>query len=156
MWGAVGLVGEVVDQTLAVLHLVGDDPGEVPGIQRRVVDIEAFLDEVGVLLVLGEDDRLAQSVAASNSYAFGHQVLEHPVDGVGVEEPLVELCGAYLVGRLQRDCPRRPHPSPTRPIRVFFVARSTRHSLIALTHELHRHRHSPGRYQVAVLDGVVQ
>ena len=91
--GRLVLVGEVVDQALAVAHLVGDHPSEVPGVERRIVGVEPLLDEIGVALVLGEDDRLAQPVAAAHLDALSHEVLEHPIHGVLVEQPLVQLSG---------------------------------------------------------------
>ena len=57
---------EVVDQALGIFGLEGDDAGEVAG-KRRVVDVEPFLDELGMGLVLGEDDGLAQPVIAQRS-----------------------------------------------------------------------------------------
>jgi hypothetical protein len=91
------LVGEVVDQALRVLGLVGHDAGEV-ALVVRVVGVEALGDEVGVVVVLGEDDGLAQPVAARHLLALGHQGFEHLVDGVGVEQPLVDRLGIDLVG----------------------------------------------------------
>ena len=83
-----GLVGhrEVVDEALGVFHLVGDHPGEVAGVESRVIGDEPFVDEVGVALVLGEDDRLAQAVSAGDLDPVGHEVLERLVDRVGVEQ----------------------------------------------------------------------
>jgi hypothetical protein len=52
-----------------------------------------------VLLVLREDDGLAQPVAAGDLVAVGHQRREHLVDGVLVEQELVELLGADGVRR---------------------------------------------------------
>jgi hypothetical protein len=48
----------------------------------RVVGIEALGDELGVVVVLGEDDGLAQPVATGHLLPLGHQGLEHLVDGV--------------------------------------------------------------------------
>lgn len=39
----------------------------------RVVDVEAVGNEVGVLVVLGEDDRLADAVTAGHLLALSHQ-----------------------------------------------------------------------------------
>ena len=81
----VGL-GEVVDQALGVLRLVVDDAGEVPGVLRVVV-VEALLDERRVAVVPREHDRLGEPVPALDRVAVRHDVLEHLVDGVGVEQP---------------------------------------------------------------------
>ena len=64
----------------------------------RVVGVEALGDELGVGLVLGEDDRLAEPVAARDLQAARHQVLQHLVDGVLVEQPLVDRRGLDPVG----------------------------------------------------------
>ena len=64
-----------------------------------VVDVESFLDEFGVPLVLGKDDGLAQPVAARHLVAALHQQGQHFVHRVGVEQPLVHRLGAHLVGR---------------------------------------------------------
>lgn len=49
-----------------------------------------------MLLVLGKDDRLPETVAARHLYPPYHQMLQHLVDGIRVEQPLVD--------------PRRIHP----------------------------------------------
>ena len=64
----------------------------------RVVRIEALVDELRVVVVLGEDDRLAEPVAVRDLQPMRHQMLEHLVDGVGVEQPLVDRGGIDLVG----------------------------------------------------------
>ena len=42
-------------------------------------------------LVLGKDDGLADAVAARRLDAAFHQVLQHRVHGVGVEDELIQL-----------------------------------------------------------------
>jgi hypothetical protein len=85
-----------------VLHAVGDHPGEPTVVELRVVGDEPLVDEVGVALVLGEDDRLAQPVAARHLDAVPHQHFQHLVYGVDVEQKLVELGRVHPVGRVQR------------------------------------------------------
>lgn len=51
----------------------------------RIVRIEALGDEIGMRLVLRENDRLAEAVAARDLDAACHQVREHLVDRVLVE-----------------------------------------------------------------------
>ena len=75
---------ELVDQVLGVLRRVGDDPSEVAFVVR-VIRVEPFDDELGVPLILGEDDCLAEPVPTCDLLAAGHQVFENLVDGVGVE-----------------------------------------------------------------------
>ena len=44
-------------------------------------------------LVLGKDDGLADAVTARRLDAAFHQVLQHRVHGVGVEDELIQLFG---------------------------------------------------------------
>jgi len=83
-------LGEVVDQRLSIVDLMSDDSRESP-FQMRVVMIEAFRDELGMALVLGEQDRLTQAVSVSYLNAVLHQMREHKIDRVFVEEPLMHL-----------------------------------------------------------------
>ena len=110
------LDGEGVNQALGVLGLVGHHPGEL-ALVVRVVDVEALGDELGVVVVLGEHDGLAQAVAAGHLLALGHQVRQHLVHGVGVEQPLVQGGGVHRVAAWcrPRSTPARPTaPSPPR------------------------------------------
>ena len=88
---------EGVDQALRVFDLEGDGAGE-GSLEVRVIDVEALGDEVGMVLVLGKDDGLPQAVAAGHLEAARHQVGEHLVDGVGVEQPLVDRRGLDALG----------------------------------------------------------
>ena len=81
-------LAEIVDQRLRIIGLEIDHSRE-GALEVRVVGIEALRDELRVLLILGEDDRLAEPVAGGDLQSVRHQVLEHLVDGVGVEQPLV-------------------------------------------------------------------
>src|SRR3546814_9002956 len=75
---------------------MGDDAGE-RALVMRVMMIEAPGDELRVLLVDREDDGLAQPVAAVHLQPVLHRVLQHQVDGVLVEQPLVDLGRVDLV-----------------------------------------------------------
>ena len=92
------LLEKVINQALRVLGLVGHHPGEM-ALVVRVVDVEALGNEVGVVVVLGEDDGLAQPVAAGHLLALGHQVRQHLVHGVGVEQPFVQCGGINGIRR---------------------------------------------------------
>ena len=96
MCGALSLIEKCVDQALGIFGLEGDDAGKL-ALVVRIVRVEAFSDELGMVVVLGEDDGLAQPVAACDLLAVGHQVLKHLVDRVRVEQPLVDRCGFDLV-----------------------------------------------------------
>ena len=63
MCGVFVRLREVVDEGLGVLRLERDDPREL-ALVVRVVGVEALRDELGVVVVLGEDDGLAEPVAA--------------------------------------------------------------------------------------------
>ena len=66
-----------------------DDAGEVPGVPR-VVAVEARFDERRMLVIAREDDRLGKSVATVDGAAVLHEMLQHLVDGVAVEQPTVD------------------------------------------------------------------
>ena len=51
--------------------------------------VEAFGDILGVVLVLGEDDRLPEPIAARDALSTRHEMFQDLVDRVGVEQPLV-------------------------------------------------------------------
>ena len=98
--GDVGLLlrgAEVVDQRLRVGDLVRDQPGVVPT-EPGVVGVEPLLHELGVLLVAGEDDGLAEPVGSGHLVAAGHQHFEDLVGGVGVEQVAVEVVRRHRVG----------------------------------------------------------
>jgi hypothetical protein len=136
------LAREVVDQALRVLGLEGDDPRERT-LQVRVVGVETLGDELGVLLVLGEDDRLAQPVAACDLEAPRHQVLEHLVHGVLVEEPPVDGLGPDPVGDVPLGVPLQRVPLVLVLFRELVV-------LDPLALEPERHRNRLRRHEEAV------
>ena len=141
-------LGEVVDQALRVLGLVGHHPGE-GALVVGVVGIEAPGNEVGVVVVLGEDDGLAQAVATGHLPAMGHQGGQHLVDRVLVEQPLVERLGIDLVGRVAVFAPFKLVPAGLVLVRQVGVAD-------ALALELQRHRDRHRRHQMAVRHRLVQ
>ena len=86
---------EVVNDGLCI-GVIADHPldeSRVLGLQLRVELAEAFPDKLRVALVLGKDDGLADAVAARRLDAPFHQVLQHRVHGVGVEDELIQLFG---------------------------------------------------------------
>ena len=85
---------EVVEQALRIRGVVIDDAGEVPGVPRVVV-VEPLFDERRMLVIAREDDRLGQSVATVDGVAVLHEMLQHLVDRVVVEEPTVDGGGVY-------------------------------------------------------------
>ena len=56
----------------------------------RIKFVEAFQNEFGVFLVLGENDGLADAFAAVHLYAALHEVLKHEVHGFLVEDKVVQ------------------------------------------------------------------
>ena len=140
---------EGVDQALRVGGLVGDDPREL-ALVVRVVDVETLGDELGVVVVLGKHDGLAQPVAAGHLLALGHQVRERLVDRVGVEQPLVKRCGFHLVGR------RGAVLAPLQGVPLFLLVLAELGVLDAVALKLQRHRHRQRWHQVAVGHRLVQ
>ncbi len=92
-------IGEVVDETLGVGGFVGDEAGELAFVVG-IVDVEAIVDEFGVIVVFGEDDGFAETVAACDFLATGHEVGQGFVYGVNVEEPLIQGGGFDPIGRI--------------------------------------------------------
>lgn len=137
---------EVVDQRLGVLGLVGDDAGERAGV-LGVVGVEAGPDELGVVVVAGEDDRLAEPVTPGNAMPAGHQRLEHLVHGVGVEQPLVDCVRGDQVGDVAVLVPFARVPRVLLFLGEVVVADP-------LPGELQLHRHRERREEVALGDGL--
>ncbi len=75
---------EVADERLRVRDLEVDDPREI-ALELRIVRVEPLGDEERVIVVLGEDDRLAETVASGHADPARHQVRQHLVDSVLVE-----------------------------------------------------------------------
>ena len=92
MCGSLVRIGEIVDQALNIFRLEVDDPRKLSFVVR-VIDIEALRDELRMVMILGEDDRLAQPIAACHFKAAGHQMLQHLVHGIFVEQPPVDRLG---------------------------------------------------------------
>ena len=111
-------------------------------------DVEALLDELGVGLVLGEDDRLAEPVAAGDLVAVGHQGGEHLVDGVLVEQEPVELLGVDRV--------RRPVLAPVEGVPLVLLLLGQLVVGDALAEELGADRHPERRHEEPVADRLVQ
>ena len=147
MCGAFSGWREVVDQALGVRRVVGDHASELAAV-LGVCDVEALLDELGVGLVLGEDDRLAESVAAGDLVALGHQGGEHLVDGVLVEQEPVELLGVDRV--------RRPVLAPVEGVPLVLLLLGQLVVGDALAEELGADRDAERRHQEPVADGLVE
>src|SRR5690606_31183561 len=85
--------------TYSVWKVRNSDPREVPAEIREIL-VEALGDEVGMGLVLGEQDGLAQPVAALHLEAMGHQVGQHLVHGIPVEQPFIDRLRIHLIGNV--------------------------------------------------------
>ena len=86
---------EIVNDGLRI-GVVADHPldeSRVLGLQLRVELAEAFPDKLRVALVLGKDNGLADAVTTRRLDAPFHQVLQHRVHSVGVEDELIQLFG---------------------------------------------------------------
>jgi len=142
------LEGELINQALRVLGLVGHHASE-GALVLGVIGIEALGNEVRMGVVLGKDDGLAQAVTASHFLALGHQVAQHLVHGVGVEQPLVQCGGVHRIGDVAFFVPLQCVP----PFFLFF-----RQVLVldALALVLEWHRNRTGWHQIALGHGFVQ
>jgi hypothetical protein len=139
---------EVVDERLRVRHAVRDHPGESPAV-LGVLQVEAALDEVRVVAVLGEDDGLAQDVTARDLVTLAHQRRQHLVDRVLVEEEAVQLLGRDGVGYVAVLAPLERVP-----LVLLLVAQGVVPD--AFAHEPERHRDADRWHEVLLRDGVVE
>ena len=139
---------EVVNQTLRVLSLVSDDACKLPRVMR-VVGVEAVCNEVGVRIVFGKHNRLAQPVAACHLMAACHQQLHHLVHGVHVEQPLVHRLSTHLVRRVAFFI-----PIEFVPLRALVFAQLGVLDAFALKFEWHRY--CARRHQVAFVNRIFQ
>ena len=88
-------------------------------------------------MVFGEDNRFAKPVTRSDSLAVGHQVLKHLVDGIGIEEPLVDRRRVDLLRDIAIFI-----PLDRVPLFLLFLAQVVIAN--ALTDEFQRHGHGTG------------
>ena len=140
--------GEVVEDVLRVRLVVVDHAREA-ALEVGIILIEALLNEQRVLVVLGEHDGLGKPVAAVHFLTARHQVLQNLVHGIGVEEPLVDRAGVYLVRDLALFAPVLFLP-------LLFLGLAQVVVLDALALELERDGHGAWRDEVAVAHGLVQ
>ena len=142
------LVGEVVNQALRIFGFVRHYPGEM-ALVVRVVDIETLGNKFGVGVVLGEDNGLAEPVAASHLLAPGHQVRQHLIDGVGVEQPFIERSGIHFIGRRAILVPLQRIP-----LLLFIIGKVI--VFDAFTLEFEGDRYGLGWHQIAITYRIIQ
>ena len=99
-------------------------------------------------LVLGEDDGLAEPVAAFDLETVLHQVGDDVIDGILVEQPFVDLGGIDAVGDFVLA------PFQHVPLVFFFLGEIV--VAQAGAHDLQRHRDRLRRHQIAVGHGLVE
>ena len=127
---------------------MGDHLGALPR-EPGVVGVEARLDELGVQLVAGEDDRLPEPVATRDPVSARHQHFEHCVDRVDVEQYGVDLVRRDLVGDDAVVVPLGGVPGVLLGLRQVGVGH-------AACQEFHRHRHRARGHEIALGDGLVE
>ena len=121
------------------------------GVLRGVV-IAALRDELRVVMVAGEDDGLGQPVTAFDLVAMLHEVLEHPVHRVPVEEPVVDRRRVDPIREKVRF--RLVTPVKTLPLGLLLVAQAF--VVDALSGKAQVHLLDTGRHKGAVVDGLGQ
>ena len=99
MCGALSLTKNLSMRSCTYSVLVRDHLGELAAV-LVVGEVEPLCNELRMLVVLGEDDGLAQPVPTSDPVPVGHQRLQDLIDRVGVEQPGVYRLGINLVGDL--------------------------------------------------------
>ena len=118
----------------------------------RIGVIEARGDEIGVLLVLGEDDGLAEAVAARHTVATRHQDFQRLIDGVGVEQPLVDRLRRHLIGILVLV----EFVAPVLSLPTLLLLLGQVVVLDSLPREREWNRHRARRDEILVPDGLVE
>ena len=83
------LLVEVINQILSVGFVVIYYPAELP-LQVRITIVEALLDKHGVVVVFRKDNSLTEPVTSRYHDTVAHQVLQHLVHRVDVEQPVVQ------------------------------------------------------------------
>ena len=111
-----------------------DDAGEVPRVPRVVV-VEPRFDERRMLVIAREDDRLGQSVATVDGVAVLHEMLQHLVDGVAVEQPTVD--GGRVDPFRQPAIVLVVAPVEALPLRLLFLAERVVVDALAWKPEIH-------------------
>ena len=134
---------EAVDQALRILGPEGDDAREL-SLEVRVVGVETLGDELGVALVLGEEDGLAEPIAAGHGHAARHQVLQNLVHRVLVEQPPVDGFGLDAIGNAAFLIPLQRVP-----LLLVVFGQLVVPDPLAL--ELEWHRHGLRRHEEAVV-----
>ena len=72
-------------------HLTVNKLGE--GSRLGVVLLKAFQDELGMVDVSGKNNRFADTVTVFDLDGVGHEVVQHTINGIYIEEPFVQgLC----------------------------------------------------------------
>ena len=147
MWRLVCLA-EIVEQRLGVFGLEVDYARE-RAFEMRIIGIEAIDDELGMVVVLGENDRLTKAITVRYLETLRHQVFKYLVDRVVVEQPLID--GRSL--DLRRDRARLV-PFDRVPVFLLFL----RKIIIAdaLADKPQRDRDRTGRYQVAIPHSLIE
>ena len=97
-------------------------------------------------MILGEDDRLSETVAAGNPDSALHQMCENLVDRVFVHQPLVDRSRFHSSGDLAALV-----PLDLVPLFLLLVGEIVVRN--PLPHELDRHRNRLGWNQHAILHG---
>ena len=143
-----GRLREVVDDALNVGHGVVHDTRDRAFV-LWVVDVETLRNELGVCLVLGEDDRLPDPIPASNRLSMRHQMREDLVDRVLIEEPLVNSLRFDAIWNVAFLVPLQGVPLFLLLFRELVV-------LDPASLKLQRNGNSARRDEELIFDGVVQ
>src|SRR5262249_28928644 len=79
---------KIIYQVLNIVSLEVDHPSKLAFVVR-VIDIKTLSDELRMVVILGEDYGLSQAIPTGDRKTTGHQVLQHLVHGILIEEPPV-------------------------------------------------------------------
>ena len=117
--------------------------------QRGIIGVEALLDEFGVGVVFREYDGFAELVAVLHMLAARHQVFQHLVHRVGIEQPFVDRLRFHAIGRAVLLAPFGGVPGFLVLVGQLVVAD-------AFAGEFQRHRDGAHGHQVAIPHRLLQ
>ncbi len=140
--------GKVVDQALCVGGFIRHHPGKLAPVMR-IVDIEPLGDKFSVFVVFGKNNGLAQAVAAGHFLSIGHQMRQHLIDRISIEQPLIQR---RRINRIRRGAVLVPFQ---RIPLLFFIFRQVI-VFDALALKLQRHRYRFGWHQMPIRHCFIQ
>ena len=127
-----------------------------PRAECGVEEVEPLHDQLGMLAVEREDNRLAYLLAAIHPQTVLHKVLQHKVDSLGIEYVFVYLAAADVAGmpcRIGISVCRLVFPHL---LALHLLLVGKRVILYAVVHHLRVALYADGRHEIAVCHSLLQ